>query len=156
MKSKDLQVGMCVAIKHGYNVRKAYVLEVSTAWKWDYHGLRLSRPDPKVVAVAIVSHSTQKRLDAEQEYMPDTATLANVLDTWDGHIAQQEADRKARQEAWEKEERLQANYKQRFAKLMGSFSEEQTAGLVRMDSHGYVTIRFDVLERLLNNVRNEV
>ena len=147
MKSKDLQVGMCVAIKEGYGVRKAYVLEIGTAWKWDYQGIRLSRPDPKYVAVAVVSHSTQIRPDIEQEYRPDIATLTNVLDTWEGHVAQQEADRKTRQAEREKDDRRQEDYQRRFARIVGGLSEEP--GLVRMDSLGYVTIRLDVLERLL-------
>ncbi len=139
MKTKDLKVGMCVAIKSGYGARMAWVLEVGTRWYCGFDGWRC-RPtvDTKVVAVAVADD-----LDDPYPCDPDVVKLSQILSTWDEHQAETARQRAEAEKAYEKEQRRRADRQARFEKLnLGEHAELEA-------KNGWVRIRLDALEDAL-------
>jgi len=141
MKTKDLKVGMCVAIKSGYGARMAWVLEVGTRWYCGFDGWRC-RPtvDTKVVAVAVAD-------DLDDPCDPDVVKLPQILSTWDEYQAETTRQRDEAEKAYEKEQRRRADYQARFEKLsLGEHAELEA-------KNGWVRIRLDALEDALRQRR---
>ena len=137
MKAKDLSVGMCVAIKDGTMIRKAWVLEIGTAWVWSYvrEWQRCHDVDPKAVAVAV---------EQQLHYglRPDVVKLPQILSTWDEYQAETTRQRDETEKAYEKDQRRRAAYRARFEKLnLGELAELEV-------QNGWVRIRLDALEAL--------
>lgn len=140
MKAKDLSVGMCVAVKAGTGVKRAFVLEVGTRWVWDLHSNHQRHDrDPKSVAVAIEGYPFD-RPPNEQGFQPDVVTLSNITDTWDEYVATQKKNQEATQRAYESARRRQREFQERFDKL--NLSDAQ------LEANGYVRISLDALEAL--------
>lgn len=139
MKARDLSVGMCVAVKNGTGIKKAWVLEIGTAWFWSYvrEWQRRHEGDPKAVAVA-----------SEQlpyEHRPDVVKLSQILSTWDEYQAETMRQRDEAKKAYEKEQRRRDNYRARFEKLnLGEHAELEA-------KNGWVRIRLDALEVRLHD-----
>ena len=138
MKAKDLQVGMCVAVKDGYTVKQAWVLEVPTAWWCSYSGWqRHHTADPKSVAVAVVDRLVP-------DLRPSVVRLPQVLDTWERYRAKEAADQEESRKEYEKDQRRRADYRSRFEKLnLGEHAQ--------LEKGGYVRVRLDVLEARLGD-----
>lgn len=140
MKAKDLSVGMCVAVKAGTGVKRAFVLEVGTRWVWDLHSNHQRHDrDPKSVAVAVEGYPFNRPLN-EQGFQPDVVTLSNILDTWDEYAATQKKNQEAAQRAYERARRREREFQERFDKL--NLSDAQ------LEANGYVRISLDALEAL--------
>ena len=136
MKTKDLKVGMCVAVKDGTGINKAWVLEIGTPWHWAGFGWqRRHEADPKAVAVAF------EQLPCE--HSPDVVKLPQILSTWDEYQAETVRQRDEAKKAYERDQRRQANYQARFEKLnLGEHAELEA-------KNGWVRIRLDALENAL-------
>ena len=137
MKAKDLHVGMCVAVKYATRVKKAWVLEIGTAWFWSYARgwQRRHESDPKAVAVAF---------EQQLPYglRPDVVKLPQILSTWDEYQAETTRQRDEAEKAYERDQRRRADYQARFEKLnLGEHAELEA-------QNGWVRIRLDVLEAL--------
>ena len=143
MKAKDLEVGMCVAIKDGY-IKRAYVLEMGTRWvrdrgSWDEKYNR----DSKSVAVAVAMRPFDRHPLNEQDFRPDVVNLNQIIDTWDNHIATEEAKRERTRLAIEKERKRKDEFRTRFDALgLGEYAQ--------LDANGWVRIPLTDLERLLS------
>jgi hypothetical protein len=138
MKAKDLKVGMCVAVKDGTQIEKAWVLEIGTAWFWSYvrKWQRRHEADPKAVAVAFEQ--------LPYEHRPDVVKLPQILSTWDEYQAETVRQRDEAKKAYEQDQRRRANYQARFEKLnLGEHAELET-------KNGWVRIRLGALEALLS------
>jgi len=135
MKAKDLTVGMCVAVKHGGQVKKAWVLEVGTRWYWELlSGWReRSQSDAKAVALAI-EHALFGHRDR------DVVKLSRILSTWDEYAATQKKNQEAAQRAYEGARLREREFQERFDKLNLSDA--------RLEANGYVRISLDALEAL--------
>lgn len=139
MKAKELSVGMCVAVKDGMRIKKAWVLEVGTRWYWSYLRVWQCRheSDPNAVAVAL-KHDFFDRL------RPDVVKLPQILSTWDEYQAETTRQRDEAEKAYEKEQRRRADRQARFEKLnLGEHAELEA-------QNGWVRIRLDALEALLS------
>lgn len=141
MKAKDLSVGMCVAVKSGYDARMAWVLEVGTKWQWCFDGLRCrERIDTKVVAVAFAGY-----LDDTCD--PGVVKSAQILGTWGDFMAEKARQQAEDRKAFEKDQRRRADYQARFEKLnLGEHAELEA-------KNGWVRIRLDALEARLSDER---
>lgn len=129
MKTKDLKVGMCVAVKDGTRIKKAWVLEIGTLW-------HCREADPRAVAVAFEQ--------LPYEHRPDVVKLPQILSTWDEYQAETARQRDEAEKAYEKDQRRRANYQARFEKLnLGEHAELEA-------KNGWVRIRLDALEALLS------
>lgn len=138
MKAKDLSVGMCVAVKDGMRIKKAWVLEVGTRWYWSYATGWQCRheSDPKAVAVAFEQ--------LPYEHRPDVVKLPQILSTWDEYQAETTRQQDEAEKAYEKDQRRRAYYQARFEKLnLGEHAELEAKS-------GWVRIRLDALEGLLS------
>ncbi len=138
MRAKDLSVGMCVAVKDGTRIKKAWVLEIGTAWFWSYvrEWQRCHEGDPKAVAVAFEQ--------LPYEHRPDVVKLPQILSTWDEYQAETTRQRDEAEKAYEKEQRRRADRQARFEKLnLGEHAELEA-------QNGWVRIRLDALEALLS------
>ena len=138
MRAKDLKVGMCVAVKDGTQIEKAWVLEIGTAWFWSYvrEWQRRHEGDPKAVAVAFEQ--------LPYEHRPDVVKLSQILSTWDEYQAETVRQRDEAKKAYEQDQRRRANYQARFEKLnLGEHAELEA-------KNGWVRIRLDALEALLS------
>lgn len=143
MRAKDLSVGMCVAVKAGTGVKRAFVLEVGTRWVWDLHSNHQRHDrDPKSVAVAVEGYPFNRPLN-EQGFQPDVVTLSNILDTWDEYAATQKKNQEAAQRAYERARRREREFQERFDKL--NLSDAQ------LEANGYVRISLDALETRLRD-----
>lgn len=139
MKAKDLSVGMCVALKDGTRIKKAWVLEVGTSWYWSYvrEWQRRHAGDPKAVAVAFEQ--------LPYEHRPDVVKLPQILSTWDDYQAEMARQQAEDRKAFEKDQRRRADYQARFEKLsLGEHAELEAKS-------GWVRIRLDVLEGRLGD-----
>jgi type I site-specific restriction endonuclease len=131
---------MCVAVKAGIGVKRAFVLEVGTRWVWDLHSNHQRHDrDPKSVAVAVEGYPFNRPLN-EQGFQPDVVTLSNILDTWDEYAATQKKNQEAAQRAYERARRREREFQERFDKL--NLSDAQ------LEANGYVRISLDALEAL--------
>lgn len=140
MKAKDLSVGMCVAVKAGTGVKRAFVLEVGTRWVWDLHSNHQRHDrDPKSVAVAVEGYPLNRPLN-EQGFQPDVVTLSSIIDTWDEYAATQKKNQEAAQRAYEGARLREREFQERFDKLNLSDA--------RLEANGYVRISLDALEAL--------
>ena len=138
MKAKDLSVGMCVAVKDGTQIKKAWVLEIGTAWFWSYvrEWQRCHEGDPKAVAVAFEQ--------LPYEHRPDVVKPPQILSTWDEYQAETARQRDEAKKAYEQDQRRRADYQARFEKLsLGEHAELEA-------KNGWVRIRLDALEALLS------
>ena len=138
MRAKDLSVGMCVAVKDGTRIKKAWVLEIGTAWFWSYvrEWQRRHEGDPKAVAVAFEQ--------LPYEHRPDVVKLPQILSTWDEYQAEMTRQRDEAEKAYERDQRRRADYRARFEKLnLGEHAELEA-------QNGWVRIRLDVLEARLS------
>ena len=138
MNAKDLKEGMCVAVKDGTRIKKAWVLEIGTLWRWTW--LSGWQPhyeaDPKAVAVAFEQ--------LPYEHRPDVVKLPQILSTWDEYQAETARQRDEAKKAYEQDQRRRADYQARFEKLnLGEHAELEA-------KNGWVRIRLDVLEVLLS------
>ena len=141
MKAKDLSVGMCVAVKEGTSVKRAFVLEVGTRWVWGLHSNHQRHDrDPKSVAVAVEGYPFNRPLN-EQGFQPDVVTLSNIIDTWDDYAATQKKNQEATQRAYERARQQKREFQERFDKL-GVGKDAQ------LEANGYVRISLDALEAL--------
>jgi pantothenate synthetase len=123
---------MCVAVKDGTRIKKAWVLEIGTAW-WQ----RRHESDPKAVAVAFEQ--------LPYEHRPDVVKLPQILSTWDEYRAETTRQRDEAEKAYEKDQRRRADYQARFEKLnLGEHAELEAKS-------GWVRIRLDVLEARLRD-----
>lgn len=137
MKTKDLKVGMCVAVKDGTGINKAWILEIGTPWHWMWFSgwQRRHEADPKAVAVAFEQ--------LPYEHRPDVVKLPQILSTWDEYQAETARQRDDAEKAYEQDQRRRADYQARFEKLrLGEHAELET-------KNGWVRIRLDVLEDAL-------
>ena len=138
MKAEDLSVGMCVAVKDGTGIKKAWVLEIGTLWHWAWlSGWRRRREaDPKAVAMAVAFEP--------RGHSPDVVKLPQILSTWDEYQAETARQRDEAKKAYEQDQRRRANYQARFKKLsLGEHAELEA-------KNGWVRIRLDALEALLS------
>ena len=138
MKAKDLTVGMCVAVKDGTRIKKAWVLEIGTTWFWLFvrEWQRRHESDPKAVAVAFEQ--------LPYEHRPDVVKLPQILSTWDEYQAETTRQQDEAEKAYEKDQRRRADYRARFEKLnLGEHAELEAKS-------GWVRIRLDALEGLLS------
>ena len=138
MKTKDLKVGMCVAVKDGTQIEKAWVLEIGTAWFWSYvrEWQRRHEGDPKAVAVAFEQ--------LPYEHRPDVVKLPQILSTWGEYQTETARQQDEAKKAYEQDQRRRANYQARFEKLnLGEHAELEA-------KNGWVRIRLDALEALLS------
>ena len=138
MRAKDLSVGMCVAVKDGTRIKKAWVLEIGTAWFWSYvcGWQRRHEADPKAVAVAFEQ--------LPYDHRPDVVKLPQILSTWDEYQAETTRQRDEAEKAYEKKQRRRADRQARFEKLnLGEHAELEA-------QNGWVRIRLDALEALLS------
>lgn len=141
MRAKDLSVGMCVAVKDGTRIKKAWVLEIGTAWYWSYtrewqcrRGLGgVPQGDPKAVAVAFES-------ELFDQLRPDVVQLSQIIGPWDEYAATQKKNQEATQRAYERARRREREFQERFDKL--NLSDAQ------LEANGYVRISLDALEAL--------
>lgn len=135
MRAKDLSVGMCVAVKSGMRIKKAWVLEVGTRWYWELLGgwRQHSQPDTKAVAL-VIEHALFDDLDR------DVVKLSRILSTWDEYAATQKKNQEAAQRAYERARRREREFQERFDKL--NLSDAQ------LEANGYVRISLDALEAL--------
>jgi len=141
MKAKDLKVGMCVAVKDGMRIKKAWVLEIGTSWHWAWLSgwQRCHEGDPKAVAVAFEQ--------MPYDHRPDVVKLPQILSTWDEYQAETTRQRDEAEKAYEKEQRRRADYQARFEKLnLGEHAELEA-------KNGWVRIRLDALEDALRQRR---
>jgi hypothetical protein len=132
---------MCVAVKDGTGIKKAWVLEIGTVWFWSYvrEWQRRHEGDPKAVAVAFEQ--------LPYEHRPDVVKLSQILSTWDEYQAETTRQRDEVKKAYEKEQRRRDNYRVRFEKLnLGEHAELEA-------QNGWVRIRLDVLEARLSDER---
>ncbi len=142
MKAKDLSVGMCVAVKDGTRIKKAWVLEVGTRWYWSYLREWQCRheSDPKAVAVAL-------KHDLFDQLRPDVVRLPQILSTWDEYQAKMARQQDEAEKAYEMVQRQRADYQVRFEKLkLGEHAELEA-------QVGWVRIRLDALEARLGDER---
>ena len=140
MKAKDLSVGMCVAVKAGTGVKRAFVLEIGTRWVWDLHSNHQRHDrDPKSVAVAIEGYPFNRPLN-EQEFCPDVVVTNSIIDVWDDYAAAQKKNQEAAQRVYERARRREREFQERFDKL--NLSDAQ------LEANGYVRISLDSLEAL--------
>lgn len=113
MKRKDLVVGLDVAVKDGYNVYRAYILELDT--RWFFHMLPgfTVRPlqDPKRVAVAALKYGG--------EWQPDVVKCRQILSLWSDYEAQQQRERDDR----ERKYRTEQAQREKFEKLRSRCAE---------------------------------
>lgn len=137
MKKQDLQIGMRVAVKFGSGINWAYVLEIGTKWVWGHNNFRESQLNPRSVAIAATSYPY-----GQLEYRPDVVSLNQIIDTWDNHIATEEAKRERTRLVIEKERKRQDDFRARFDVL--GLSE-----YAQLDANGWVKIPLAELERLL-------
>ena len=148
MKTKDLKVGMCVAVKDGTGIKKAWVLEIGTLWYWAWLSgwQRRHEADPKAVAVAFELLPTRQPhyLDYTYEHRPDVVKLPQILSTWDEYQTETTRQQDEAKKAYEQDQRRRANYQARFEKLnLGEHAELEA-------KNGWVRIRLDALEALLS------
>lgn len=137
MRAKDLSVGMCVAVKDGTQIKKAWVLEIGTSWHWAWLSgwQRCHEADPKAVAVAF------EQLPCE--HRPDVVKLPQILSAWDEYQAEAARQRDEAEKAYEQDQRRRADYQARFEKLnLGEHAELEA-------KNGWVRIRLDALEDAL-------
>ena len=140
MKAKDLSVGMCVAVKAGTGVKRAFVLEIGTRWVWDLHSNHQRHDrDPKSVAVAIEGYPFNRPLN-EQEFCPDVVVTNSIIDVWDDYAAAQKKNQEAAQRAHERARQQKREFQERFDRL--------NLGNAQLESNGYVRISLDALEAL--------
>lgn len=87
MKSKDLTVGMEVAVRVGHNIYRAWVLQKDTTWVElsGYSFLDSTRPDPLRVAIAFEAKWTK--------YLQrDVVSSAAILSTWPAYLVWKERE----------------------------------------------------------------
>jgi len=116
MKRKDLVVGADVAVKDGWRIYRAYILELDTKWTYTYFAgyEQLPLQDPTRVAIA--------SLHFDGTWRPQVIKCRQVLAPWSDYAAQllrerdeQERKYKAEQAQREKYEKLRS----RCADLLG-------------------------------------
>jgi len=116
MKRKDLVVGLDVAVKDGWRIYRAYILELDTKWTYTYFAgyEQLPLQDPTRVAIA--------SLHFDGTWRPQVIKCRQVLAPWSDYAAQllrerdeQERKYRAEQAQREKFEKLRS----RCAELLG-------------------------------------
>jgi len=92
MKRKDLVVGLDVAVKDGWRIYRAYILELDTKWTYTYFAgyEQLPLQDPTRVAIA--------SLHFDGTWRPQVIKCRQVLAPWSDYTAQllQERDEQER------------------------------------------------------------
>lgn len=116
MKRKDLVVGTDVAVKDGYNVDRAYILELDTRWAYTYfdgHHQRHPMQNSAQVAVAM--------LNPNKTWRPAVIASRQILMSWSDYEAQQrERDDRERKYKAEQVQRDQyEKLRSRCAELLG-------------------------------------
>ena len=87
MKKTELEPGMLVAVKEGYAINKAVVLEVGTRWGRAWCGGFVEKAGEPTHGIAIASAWR------DEEWLPSVVLPRQVIDTWEAYEAAQERER---------------------------------------------------------------
>lgn len=116
MKRKDLVVGLDVAVKDGYNVYRAYILELDTKWVYTYFDGHHQRPVQNSAHVAVAV------LNPNKTWRPAVIASRQILMSWPDYEAQQQRERNDRERKFKTEQAQRDVYEKlrsRCADLLG-------------------------------------
>ena len=116
MKRKDLVVGLDVAVKDGYNVYRAYILELDTRWAYTYFDGHHQRPVQNSAQIAVAM------LNPNKTWRPHVIACRQILMSWSDYEAQQQRERDDRERKYKAEQAQREKYEKlrsRCAELLG-------------------------------------
>ncbi len=143
MKKADLKPGMLVAVKDGYSINKAVVLEVGTRWGRAWGGSFVEKAGEPTQGVAIA-------LEWRGEWLPRIVLLRRIIDTWEAYEAAQEKESQRRQAEREKRDAADEKDLNERTAARQRASRYGVALYTRIFEQGCVTLTLADLNKLLD------